>query len=265
MPWGSCPCPGVKMRGSPPLDCSTYQRARLLASALSGLGLSARCDRICPRPAPSASADTSHCRSASHRTMAPAVATLIEFLTPNIGMLTTPSHASSTCVSTPISSLPRTRASGCGSAASRKSTERPGQVSAAHTATPRACNPRTVASVDGDRSCGTYSAAPSAVLSTDACGGAGVIPQRCTLSTRAASAARRSDPTLCALRMLSSTRVSGKRPGLAASASASVRSWLRSQVACSAFCSRWRKQTACATVASRPAFSAFASAPSDFG
>ena len=93
---------------------------------------------------------------------------------------------------------------------------------------------------------------------TDLCGGVGVMPQKCTRCTRAASAARMRLPVLCAERTLSSTMCSVKRATPIASTSARVRSWLRSQSARCAFRSRCKKQTDWATVASRPCFSALA-------
>src|SRR5574341_1184041 len=56
---------------------------------------------------------------------------------------------------------------------------------------------------------GTVSSAPSAALRISWRGGTPVMPQRHNLPTPAASALRKIEPTLCRLRMLSSTATNG--------------------------------------------------------
>ena len=51
-----------------------------------------------------------HWRSTSYTTMGAAAATLSEFLTPYVGISTTPSHSAMTAGSTPVTSEPTTSA-----------------------------------------------------------------------------------------------------------------------------------------------------------
>ena len=134
--------------------------------------------------------------------------TFSECLVPNCGISNVMSEASTTAWSTPSTSLPKIKAYFFPSANSGENFSRLTELTVCSTLTisyPTERKWLTTSIVLSECSQGTLSSAPRADLWISADGGTAHIPQSQSLSILKESQVRNADPTLCALRMLSST------------------------------------------------------------